>query len=131
MKKVSIMIPCYNEEQNVVEISKAVVNQMELLPQYDYELLFIDNCSTDNTRTLLRTICRENKKIKAIFNVKNFGQFNSPYYGICQTTGDCAIMLCADFQDPVELIPVFLKYWEDGYQIVCGKKVSSKESKIM
>ena len=131
MKRVSIMIPCYNEEQNVVEISKAVVNQMELLPQYDYELLFIDNCSTDNTRTLLRTICRENKKIKAIFNVKNFGQFNSPYYGICQTTGDCAIMLCADFQDPVELIPVFLKYWEDGYQIVCGKKVSSKESKIM
>lgn len=131
MKKVSIMIPCFNEEENVVPISEAVVNQMQQLSQYDYELLFIDNCSTDNTRVLLREICAKNKKIKAIFNTKNFGQFNSPYYGMCQTTGDCTITMCADFQDPVELIPVFLKYWEEGYQIVSGIKSSSKESKLM
>ena len=131
MKKVSIMIPCFNEEENVVPISEAVVNQMQQLSQYDYELLFIDNCSTDNTRVLLREICAKNKKIKAIFNTKNFGQFNSPYYGMCQTTGDCTITMCADFQDPVELIPVFLKYWEEGYQIVSGIKSSSKESKVM
>ena len=91
----------------------------------------IDNCSTDNTRPLLREICAKNKKIKAIFNVKNFGQFNSPYYGLCQTSGDCVIPICADFQDPVEMIPEFLKYWEEGYQIVCGVKKSSKERKIM
>ncbi len=130
-KKVSIMVPCYNEEENVVPISEAIVAQMEALPQYDYELLFIDNCSTDNTRSLLREICARNKKIKAIFNVKNFGQFNSPVYGLCQTTGDCTISVCADFQDPVELIPTFLKYWEEGYQIVYGVKTSSKESRLM
>lgn len=130
-KKVSIMVPCYNEEENVVAISEALVAQMEALPQYDYEILFIDNCSTDNTRPLLRQICAKNKKIKAIFNVKNFGQFNSPVYGMCQTTGDCTISICADFQDPVELIPTFLKYWEEGYQIVHGVKTSSKESRIM
>ena len=131
MKKVSIMIPCYNEEENVVPISQAIVAQMEQLPQYDYEILFIDNCSQDNTRTLLRGICAENPKIRAIFNSKNFGQFNSPYHGLCQTTGDCTIGMCCDFQDPVEMIPKLLEEWENGYKIVCAVKTSSKESKIM
>lgn len=130
-KKVSIMIPCFNEEENIEAITEAVSAQMEQLPQYDYEILCIDNCSTDQTRPILRRICAENPKIKAIFNVKNFGQFNSPYYGLCQTTGDCAISICADFQDPVELIPEFLKYWEEGYQIVCGIKTSSRENPVM
>ena len=109
-KTVSIMVPCYNEEENVEAITSAIVEQMNQLPQYDYEILMIDNCSTDHTRDLIRLICAKNPKIRAIFNVKNFGQFNSPYYGLCQTSGDCAISVCADFQDPVELIPVFLKY---------------------
>lgn len=130
-KKVSIMIPCYNEEENVGPISQAVIGQMEKLPQYDYEILFIDNCSTDQTRPLLRQICAKNRKIKAIFNVKNFGQFNSPVHGMMQTTGDCTITICADFQDPVEMIPTFLKYWEEGYQIVHGVKTSSQESKVV
>ena len=130
-KKVSVMIPCYNEEENIEAITSAVADQMEQLPQYDYEILCIDNCSKDQTRPLLRKICAANPKIKAIFNVKNFGQFNSPYYGLCQTTGDCAISICADFQDPVEMIPDFLKYWEEGYQIVCGIKTSSRESPVM
>ena len=131
MKKVSIMIPCFNEEENIEAITDAVVKQMEALPQYDYEVVCIDNCSTDGTRPLLRKICAGNPKVKAIFNVKNFGQFNSPYYGLCQTTGDCAISICADFQDPVEMIPEFLKYWEEGYQIVCGIKTSSRENRFM
>ena len=112
------MVPCYNEEENVVPISKALVEQMEALPQYDYEIVFIDNCSQDNTRMLLRGICADNKKIRAIFNTKNFGQFNSPYYGLCQTTGDCTISVCCDFQDPIEMIPKFLEEWENGYKIV-------------
>ncbi|MBR1684551.1 MAG: glycosyltransferase family 2 protein [Clostridia bacterium] len=130
-KLVSIMVPCYNEEENVVPIAQAIVAQMETLPQYDYELLFIDNCSTDGTRALIRGLCRENTRIRAIFNVKNFGQFNSPYYGLCQTSGDCTISICADFQDPVEMIPEFLSYWEEGYQIVCGVKTHSMENKLM
>lgn len=131
MKKVSILVPCYNEEENIVAICDAIVSQMEVLKKYDYELVFIDNCSKDRTRSLLRIVCTNNPKIKAIFNAKNFGQFNSPYYGICQMSGDCVIVICADFQDPVELIPVFLKYWEEGYQIVCGIKTASKENPIM
>ena len=130
-KKVSIMIPCYNEEENIVAITDAVVTQMEQLPQYDWEIVCIDNCSKDNTRPLLREICAKDQRIKAIFNVNNFGQFNSPYYGLCQCSGDCAIAICADFQDPVELIPVFLEHWEEGYQIVYGVKSSSKENKLM
>ena len=132
MKKVSIMVPCYNEEENVVPMSEALVAQMEeLSDKYDYEILFIDNCSQDSTRALLRQICEKNKKIKAIFNSKNFGQFNSPYHAICQTTGDCTITVCCDFQDPIEMIPKFLAEWENGYKIVCGIKTTSKESKFM
>ena len=129
MKKISIMIPCYNEEENVVPISRAVVDILQNeLPAYDYELLFIDNCSTDRTRDLLRMICSENPKIKAILNARNFGQFNSPYHGMCQTTGDCTITMCCDFQDPVEMIPQFVAEWEKGYKIVSGIKTSSKEN---
>ena len=132
MKKVSIMVPCYNEEENVVPMSEALVAQMEQLSdKYDYEILFIDNCSQDSTRELLRGICAGNKKIRAIFNSKNFGQFNSPYHAICQTTGDCTITVCCDFQDPIEMIPKFLAEWENGYKIVCGIKTTSKESKFM
>lgn len=132
MKKLSIMIPCYNEEENVREICAAVIEMLEReLPNYDYEIMFIDNCSTDKTRVYLREMCSKNPKVKAILNAKNFGQFNSPVHGMCQTTGDCTISLCCDFQDPVEMIPVFVKEWENGYKIVSGIKTASKENKIM
>lgn len=132
MKKISILIPCYNEVENVGPMSEAVVEMMtKNLPQYDYELVFIDNDSKDGTRNVLRKICEENPKIKAIFNAKNFGQFNSPYYGVLQVTGDCVIQMCCDFQDPVELIPKYIKEWENGYKIVIGIKTSSKENPVM
>ena len=116
MKKISIMIPCYNEEENVIPMSEAIVDLVNTeLTSYDYELLFIDNCSTDKTREYLRMICGKNKHIKAIFNARNFGQFNSPYYGLLQTTGDCVVSMCCDFQDPIELIPIYIKEWENGY----------------
>ena len=123
------MIPCYNEEENAKPIYLAVKEELEKsLPQYDYEILFIDNKSKDGTRKILREICKEDKKVRAIFNVKNFGQFNSPYYAMCQTTGDCVVTMCADFQDPVELIPKFVAEWENGHRVVCGIKTSSKEN---
>lgn len=131
-KKVSVLIPCYNEEENVVPMSNAIKDMFEKnLPQYDYELLFIDNDSSDNTRPLLREICARNKHVKAIFNAKNFGQFNSPYHGMLQTTGDCVISMVCDFQDPVELIPKYLAAWEEGFKIVIGIKTASKENKLM
>ena len=131
-KLISIMIPCFNEVENVELMTKSIINVMaEALPQYDYEIVIIDNASTDGTRNVIEKICETNKKIKAIFNVTNFGQFNSPFYGMCQCSGDCVIPICCDFQDPVELIPVFVEKWEQGHKIVSGIKTSSKESGIM
>ena len=132
MKTISVLVPTYNEQENVGPLSEAVVELFEKkLPEYNYELVFIDNCSTDSTRELLRAICKQNKHIKAIFNAKNFGQFNSPYYGLLQTTGDATILLCADFQDPIDMIVSFVREWENGYKIVIGQKTSSKENKVM
>lgn len=131
MKKVSLLIPTYNEIENVEELSKAIINEMERLPQYDYEIVFIDNNSKDGTRDKLREMCSVNKHIKAILNAKNFGQNNSPVHGLKQTTGDCTILMCADFQDPVEMIPKLLYEWEQGYKIVSAIKTTSKENKLM
>ena len=130
--KISVVVPCYNEQDNVKEMAKALINIFdEKLSIYEREIIFIDNDSTDLTRTYLREICSEYKDIKAIFNAKNFGQFNSPYYGILQTTGDCTVVISCDFQDPVELIPVFVKEWENGYKIVSAIKTASKENKLI
>lgn len=132
MKTISIVIPTYNEEENVIPMWKAVVSEItQNCSRYDYEIIFIDNCSQDNTQKLLENICEQDSHVKAIFNAKNFGQFNSPYYGLLQSKGDCTILQCADFQDPVEMISKFVKYWEEGYKIVVGIKTTSKENKIM
>lgn len=133
MKKISVVIPTYNEEENVRPIAQAVTALFEIqLASYDYEIIFIDNCSVDKTREYLEEMCSGDKHIKAIFNAKNFGQFNSPYYGLLQSTGDCAVLLAADFQDPVDLIPAFVTEWEKGEcNIVCGIKTASKENKLV
>ena len=131
-KRISVLIPCFNEVENVEPMSEAVVAEFKNnLPEYDYELVFIDNFSTDGTRDKLEKICAKDKNIKAIFNAKNFGQFNSPFYGMCQTTGECTISMCCDFQDPVELIPQLVHEWEKGYKIVSAIKTSSEENGIM
>lgn len=132
MKKISVLVPTYNEEENVVPLSEKIIEQFETeLTNYDYELIFIDNDSKDSTREKIRSLCQSNPRIKAIFNARNFGQFSSPYYGILQTTGDCTISMCADFQDPVELIPIYVREWESGYKIVLGQKTSSKENRLV
>lgn len=133
MKKViSILVPTYNEEENVEPLSEAIIEEMgKNLPQYDYELVFIDNDSNDRTREKIRGLCAGNTKIRAIFNAKNFGQFNSPYYGLLQTNGECTILMCADFQDPIYMIPKLVHEWEQGNKIVIGIKSKSKENKIM
>ncbi len=132
VKTISVMVPCYNEVENAELMANSIINIFnEALPEYDYEIVFIDNCSKDGTRDVIRNLCAHNPKIKAIFNVTNFGQFNSPFYGICQTTGDCTISIAADFQEPVNMIPVFVREWEKGHKIVSGIKTSSKESGIL
>lgn len=132
MKTISIVIPTYNEESNVIPLSEKLVSIFnEKLSNYNYEIIFIDNYSKDSTRNKLLELCSNNKNIKAIFNAKNFGQLNSPFYGLLQSSGDCTILLCADFQDPPDLIVDFVNEWENGYKIVIGRKNKSKENPIM
>lgn len=132
MKRISITVPCYNEEENVIPLYQAMRKIFEKeLSNYKYEILFIDNCSKDTTRQKLRELAGMDKDVKVILNAKNFGQFNSPYYGMLQTSGDCTILICADFQDPIDMIPRFVKEWENGFKIVIGQKTSSKENKLM
>lgn len=132
MKKISILVPTYNEEENVELLVEAITEEFsKKLKKYTFEIVFIDNDSKDDTQKILEEICKKNKKVKAIFNAKNFGQFNSPFYGMLQTTGDATICMAADFQEPVDMIHRFVEEWEKGYKIVIGIKNKSKESKIM
>ena len=132
MKTISIVVPCYNEEENVEALYQAITGTFHKeLPDYCYEIIFIDNDSKDRTRDIVRSLCKADQGVKGIFNAKNFGQFNSPYYAMLQSTGDATILMAADFQDPVEMIPKYVREWENGYKIVIGIKKSSKENKIM
>lgn len=132
MKTISIVVPCYNEEDNVQALADALRAMFkESLPSYRYEIIFIDNDSRDSTRDIIRRLAGEDKGIKGIFNAKNFGQFNSPYYAMLQSTGDCTVLMAADFQDPVDMIPKYVKEWENGYRIVIGIKKSSQENPLM
>ena len=132
MKTVSILVPTYNEEENVIPLYEAVLDEFQRnLRDYNYEIVFIDNCSKDKTRILIEALCQKDKNVKAIFNARNFGQSRSPYYGLMQTTGDCTILLCADFQDPIEMISKFVAEWEKGSKIVIGVKTKSRENKGM
>jgi glycosyltransferase involved in cell wall biosynthesis len=131
MKKISILTACYNEEENVELLYEAVKAQFQNLPEYEYEHLFIDNCSTDQTVALLKRIAKQDKNVKIIVNARNFGHIRSPYYGLLQTTGDCTISLVADLQDPPEMIPELIAKWEEGYSIVTCVKNKSKENPFM
>ena len=131
MKKISLFTPCYNEEGNIRQMYEKVTEVMQQLPQYEYEYVLIDNCSTDNTRAILREIAAQDKRVKVIMNVKNFGPSRSGSYGFFQTSGDVSICFACDFQDPPEMIPEFIKKWEEGYKVVWGKKKGSEENKIM
>lgn len=132
MKKISIVIPTYNEIDNIALLVSELTEILEKeLSNYNYEIIVIDNYSTDGTRDEIRKLCALNKNVKGILNAKNFGQLNSPFYGITQITGDAVILMCADFQDPPRMILDFVKEWENGYKIVIGIKNKSKESKFM
>lgn len=132
MKKISIVTACYNEEENVVELIQRVRDIMtEQLSQYDYEHIFIDNASQDNTVTLLKQEAANDKRVKVIVNSRNFGHIRSPSYALLEAKGDAVISLVADFQDPPEMIPQFVEKWEEGYETVVAIKEDSDESGVM
>lgn len=130
-KKISLNIPCRNEVDNVRKLVYEITDEFQKnLPEYDYQIQFIDNNSNDGTREVLEKLCMENKNVRAIFNVKNFGA-TSGFHGLLNTSGDCTINIAADFQEPVSVIPSLVGEWENGATIVCAVKQSSKENKIM
>lgn len=131
MKKISIVSGCYNEEENVKILCDRIKKVFSDLPNYTYEHIFIDNASTDKTVEKLKEIAQKDKHIKIIVNAKNFGHIRSPYHAILQAKGDIVITIVSDLQDPPEIIPDFIKKWEEGYQIIVGVKRSSKENPIM
>ena len=131
MKLISIVTPCYNEEENVREVNRQVKEVFERLPGYTFEHIFIDNASTDKTVQVLREMAAEDKKVKVIVNSRNFGHIRSPFHAFLQTKGDAATILAADLQEPPVLIYDFIKKWEAGYKIVIAIKRKSAENKLM
>ncbi len=131
MKLLSVVTGCYNEEENVRELYERVKRVFtEELKDYDFEMILIDNSSKDKTVEVLREICREDKRVKVIVNNRNFGHIRSGYHAIFQATGDAIIAMASDLQDPPEMIPQFVRKWEEGYKIALAQKTDSEESPI-
>ena len=130
MKLISVVSSCYNEEENVEPLYEAVKAIFARLPEYRYEHILIDNASKDRTAERLRELAARDPNVKVILNTRNFGHIRSPYHGILQAQGDAVIGMASDFQEPPELIPEFLKRWEEGYRIVLGIKESAAESGV-
>jgi len=128
---ISIVTPCYNEEENIAEVAAQVRSIMKSLPEYTYEHIFIDNASTDQTVDKLKLEAEKDNSIKIIVNSRNFGYIRSSMYGIYQATGDAVILIVADLQDPPKMIIEFIKKWEEGNDAVVGTKITSEENKWM
>jgi polyisoprenyl-phosphate glycosyltransferase len=129
-KLISIVTPCYNEEENIDELCQRVAAVMATLP-YDYEHICIDNASTDSTVCKVKEIAARDNRVKLIVNARNFGHIKSPYYGILQSRGDACVLIASDLQDPPEMIVEFVKKWEEGFKTVLAVKPESEESSVM
>lgn len=130
-KLISILIPTFNESENINELYRRLIKVTSSITKYQFEILVIDNNSSDQTLNKLKAIAKNDKKFKVIVNEKNFGHVKSPVYGLTQTFSDATILMAADLQDPPENIPLFIKKWEMGYRAVLAVKKKSKESKFM
>lgn len=127
----SIVTPTYNEEENVDELYVRIKAAIAPLTQYQFELIFIDNHSADNTVAKLKQLALIDPMVKIIVNTRNFGHIRSPYYGILQSSGAATIYLASDLQDPPEMIPDFINHWESGYKLVMATKPVSKSSLLI
>ncbi len=132
MKKITVMIPTYNEEENIMDAyHRTTAVLQKYAGRYEYEIMFVDNFSKDRSREIITDLCNKDKRIKAIFNAKNFGYSRSLYYGLTQAEGDCAVLLHADLQNPPEVMEEFIEHWEKGYKVVIGIKNKSRENPLM
>jgi polyisoprenyl-phosphate glycosyltransferase len=130
-RTISVITPCYNEEENVRELYERVREAIASFGHYNYEHIFIDNASTDNTLGELKCLAARDKNVKVIRNTRNFGHIRSPMHAFNQTTGDAVIGIVADLQDPPEMIVDMIRKWEEGYRVVIGIKEASDENGTM
>jgi polyisoprenyl-phosphate glycosyltransferase len=128
--EISVVIPCLNEEENARPIYEAVRDELQLHTD-SFEILFIDNFSSDRTREILREICTEDRRVWAIFNTRNFGQMRSPTHAIYQARGKAVIGMCADFQDPPELLGEFIRAWRAGADTVLGVRRTERAGLLL
>jgi dolichol-phosphate mannosyltransferase len=128
---ISIMSPCFNEEDNIRELYERICKSVESLIKYDFEFIFIDNASDDKTVNILKEIAQSDRRVKVIINVRNFGPVRSPYWALLQTSGKATIGLASDLQDPPELIPQFIEHWENGCKVVFGTKQQSQTNRLV
>src|ERR1019366_9205985 len=126
-----VMTPCFNEEGNVDAFYQCVRAVFAEIPDVRFEVIFIDNASTDRTQQALRALAGADHRVKVIFNVRNFGPMRSPLHAFYEARGDAVISMACDLQDPPELIKDFVRYWRDGLKIVIGVKSHSRESALM
>jgi len=132
MKKISLVVPCYNEEKSINDIHSIVKSMFENeLINYEYELIFVDDYSTDATREIIRELCTRDGHVKAVFNMSNFGFSRNVFSALQQGSGDATFLFFGDMQDPPELLPKFIEKWEEGARVVIGQKTKSEENKIM
>lgn len=130
-KLISIVVPVFNEEECLEELYRRTSAVMKEIKNYDYEIVFFDDGSTDSSRDIIESFCSRDTHCKAVFFSKNFGYSIAVFYGMQQAKGDCAVIVHADLQNPPELIPEFIKEWEAGHDVVFGVKNKSKENKLM
>lgn len=132
-RRISIVAPCFNEADNVRPCYEAVRRVFaERLPGYDFELIFADNASTDGTGAVLRALAAADRRVKVIFNSRNYGPFRSCFNAMLRASGDALVpMLAVDLQDPPELIPTFVERWEAGYQVVAGRRRTRQEPWVL
>jgi glycosyltransferase involved in cell wall biosynthesis len=131
LKTISIVLPCYNEEENIPLLYSEVIKVCDPITGYQFEFVFIDNHSSDQTVSLIKELIQKDQRVKLIINARNFGHIRSPFYGMMQTHGDAVILMASDLQDPPEMIPEFIKKWEEGFKVVAAIKPVSQESKVM
>jgi len=132
MKTISVTIPCWSEEKSVKQMYDRLTKVFrEQLPQYDYEIIYVDDCSPDNTRKEIRKLCLGDQRVKAVFNARNFGFNRNVFATIQYGSGDATFLIFGDLQDPPELLPMMVAQWEQGHKVVIGQKIKSDESKLM
>ena len=131
MKKISIITPTFNEEENVALMIDAIAKVAQKEKEYTFEHIIIDNASTDRTVSKVKDLIDKYPHVGLIVNNRNFGQLRSPFYALTVAESDATIQLCSDMQEPPELIHDFLRKWEDGALVVGGVKESSEENRFL